>query len=230
MKKIIVLVLAVVMCFSIVGCSSGPTYVTDEDFMADIELIELTTDNCMEYFELNEYEDVDDFGQPTGDKYLGIKLKDGYAPISFDAETSVNNELLIKVSYVSVETEYVLDETTGELVENTYRSGWTNESEDDYHIYSSEDIVHITRTYSITDDKKTAWSYEVSNVEIKQIKGVIFKSNIQEDKWQTTEEGEQFFLVGLEDNYSKVENDEYLELDLQDAIKESLERQANNVE
>lgn len=99
MKKILALLLAAVMCVSLVACGSKEQKIYLDDVLSLYETIEVTEENIMEFFDLVEVEQTDIFGDSTGEKELLLNGKEGYFP-------DYENGCALRVTYTITTIKY----------------------------------------------------------------------------------------------------------------------------
>lgn len=99
MKKTVALILVAVMSLSLVACGIG-RIISRKDVLKLYEEIKLTKDNVMDYFEIEEVDQKDAFGDKTGETEFVFKLKDGYF---FDSDKE--NVIRVSFSYVTMQCD-----------------------------------------------------------------------------------------------------------------------------
>ncbi len=174
-KKILCLLLATVMCFSICACGAsveingGEKILSKEEFESCSEYIELTTENWSDYLEIVEEEiiETDAFGEETG-RYTSTFLT------------------LKENCYISEDNAIRL----------TYTRDYYNRTEE-----VTEDFVFaqsVSRYCHISPAKD-------SDIICEKVKGTILKLTVPAEKWNTDEEGDKFLSFQVsKGNYQRI--------------------------
>lgn len=219
MKKFFFILLAAAVILSFVACG-GERYISDEEFLSHIEVIELTAENCADYFDIAEFDELDDFSEPTGNKSLGIKLKDEYVVLS--------DRIIVRVTGVESTVCKTKNKESGEWeLSDPNAAPSTEEFTDDVKIYySSDGYTPIVSTLTVYGDSMTESS--LSDIKFTAVKGSIMLVDVEDDWWQTAENGIPYFRVGSKE-YSTVVEDKpddplWVKMDLHKAAKYAMER------
>ncbi len=175
MKKVRVLILAVVMCISFCSCNSkentnqknhypiannGRIYITQDELIKHSERIDLTLENWEDFFEIkiSTISTTDAFGESTGEvTSVYVHLKDGY--------------------FIS----------------------WDNALRFTYYDKTNHDNKRVADAVFNHYEGSRLYPLSGANTEreiiCEKVKGTIYKIKVPEEKWNTHENGDKYLLI-----------------------------------
>ena len=196
MKKLLVILLVAVMCLACAACGAKEQKIYVNDVLPLYETVEVTEENIMQYFELVEVEQTDIFGEPTGEKLLVLKEKEGCFP-------AYDNGCALRVSYTVITVKYAQGSEKPEIpTENIADSEYVvaySPKENDIQLRLEGSGEALETVCSVSDG--FIYETQLSDFKIVKAKGnvVTYKQSEIDALFSTDDSGKKSLTVWIDD-------------------------------